>query len=101
MKTKEISIKKTLSKERCIDFFLRYGFFIYSEEEKSLIMKKAGREFTTSGEKLPKKLSVLFQDGETVFKLQYDMFILFDTGDLKKELDAISTRLNSNLDKLM
>jgi hypothetical protein len=64
-------------------------------------MRKAGTEFTTAGEKFPKELSISFKNNETEIALKYDTFVLFDTGDLQKELDVISNRIKTNINNLV
>jgi hypothetical protein len=101
MKAKTTTFKELLNKEKCITFFIRYGYFIHNEDDKSVVMRKAGTEFTTSGEKFPKELSISFKNNETEITLNYDTFVLFDTGDLQEELDLISNRITTNLNKLV
>ncbi|PID56939.1 MAG: hypothetical protein CR986_09680 [Ignavibacteriae bacterium] len=101
MKAKSTSFNKTLDKEKCINLFIRYDYYIHSEDDKTLVMRKAGTEFTTDGEKFPKKLSFLFKNEETEVSLKYDGFVLFDTGDLQKDLDLISKRIEDNLNDLV
>lgn len=101
MKAKTKSFNQLLSKEKCITFFIRYGYFIHSEDETTLVMRKSGTEFTTDGEKFPKELTILFNDKKTEVSLKYDTFVLFDTGDLQKELDLISNRIEKNISNLV
>lgn len=101
MKSKTTTFNQSLNKEKCINFFIRYGYFIHIEDGKTLILRKAGTEFTTSGEKSPKELSMLFKNNETVVSLKYDTFVLFDTGDLHEELNLISNRITTNINSLV
>ncbi len=101
MKPKTITFKQLLNKEKCISFFIRYGYFIHTEDDKNLVLRKAGTEFTTAGEKFPKELSLTFNNTETEISLKYDTFVLFDTGDLQEELDLISNRITTNMNSLV
>lgn len=101
MKPKSTTFNQLLNKEKCITFFIRYGYYIHTEDDKSVILRKAGTEFTTSGEKVPKELSIFFKNNETQVSLKYDTLVLFDTGDLQDELDLLSTRITSNLNNLV
>lgn len=101
MKAKITTFKESLNKEKCITFFIRYGYFVHTEGDKSVVMRKAGTEFTTAGEKFPKELSISFKKNETEIALKYDTFVLFDTGDLQEELDLISNRITTNINNLV
>jgi|TARA_B110000977_G_C10846081_1_gene403961 hypothetical protein len=101
MKTKSFKLKQILNKEKSINFFIRYGYFIHRESDEKLILRKTGTQFTTSGEKFPKELSISFQNNETAVSLKYDGFVLFDTGDLQEELNLISSRVKTNIHNLV
>jgi len=101
MKAKTTTFKESLNKEKCINFFIRYGYYIHTEDDKSVVLRKAGTEFTTAGEKFPKELSIFFKNNETEIALKYDTFVLFDTGDLQEELDLISNRITTNINNLV
>lgn len=101
MNAKKIIFKESLDKEKCITFFIRYGYFIHNEENQNVVMRKSGTEFTTDGEKFPKELSISFKNYETEISLKYDTFVLFDTGDLQDELNLISNRIKTNLNNLI
>jgi hypothetical protein len=101
MKPKTITLKQSLNKEKCITFFIRYGYFIHTEDDKNLVLIKSGTEFTTAGDKFPKELALTFKSTETEISLKYDTFVLFDTGDLQEELDLISNRITTNMNSLV
>jgi len=101
MKSKTTTFNQSLNKEKCINFFIRYGYFIHTEDDKSLVLRKTGTEFTISGEKCPKELSIFFKNQETEVSLKYDTFVLFDTGDLQEELNLISNRITTNMSELV
>ena len=101
MKSKTTSFDQLLDKEKCINFFVRYGYYIHTEEGHSLVLKKTGSVFTSSGEKIPKELSISFEDNGTEFSLKYDALVLFDTGDLQNELDRISNLVTTNMNRMV
>lgn len=101
MKSKNTTFNQSLNKEKCINFFIRYGYYIHTEDDKSVVLRKAGTEFTTSGEKFPKELSIFFKNNETEVSLKYDTFVLLDTGDLQEELDLLSNRITTNINNLV
>ncbi len=101
MKPKTTTFDQLLDKEKCINFFVRYGYYIHTEEERALVLKKAGSSFTSSGEKMPKELSIFFKENGTDFSLKYDALVLFDTGDLQNELDGISNLVTTNMSRMV
>lgn len=101
MKPKTTTFDQLLDKEKCINFFVRYGYYIHTEDERALVLKKRGSVFAFAGEKLPKELSIFFKDSGTEFSLKYDVLVLFDTGDLQEELDGISNLLTANMNKMV
>ncbi|WP_031428329.1 hypothetical protein [Flavimarina sp. Hel_I_48] len=101
MKAKKITFKESLNREKCITFFIRYGYFVHTEDDQILVMRKAGSQLTVDGEKFPKELSIFFKSNETEIALKYNTFVLFDTGDLQEELDVISNRIKTNINSLV
>ena len=101
MKSKTTTFDQLLDKEKCINFFVRYGYYIHSEDERALVLKKTGSVFAFSGENIPKELSIFFKDKGTEFSLKYDALVLFDTGDLQKELDRISNLMTTNMNRMI
>ena len=101
MKSKTTTFDQLLDKEKCINFFVRYGYYIHNEDDRALVLKKTGSMFTSSGEKIPKELSIFFKDNGTEISLKYDALVLFDTGDLQKELDRISNLLTTNMNRVV
>jgi len=101
MKPKTTTFDQLLDKEKFINFFVRYGYYIHTEDDRTLVLKKTGSVFASSGEKIPKELSILFKDKGTEVSLKYDALILFDTGDLQKELDKISNLITTNMNRLV
>lgn len=101
MKAKTSIFNKSLNKEKCISFLIRYGYFIHIDGEDTLIIRKAGTDFVTSGEKYPKELSILFNTFETIISLRYDTFNPFDTDALQEELILLSNRITTNLNHLV
>ena len=71
------------------------------EGKDTLIMRKAGTDFTAPGEKFPKELSIRFSTFETVVSLRYDTFDQFDIYALREELILISNCITNNLNHLV
>ena len=101
MKKQSEIINSKLSCEKCVSFFNRYRYFIHEESAEQLVLKKQGTSFTTSMARIPLELSFKFDDSSTKVFLKYDCFILFDTGDLRKELDRIIKIIEDNHKKLL
>jgi len=101
MKAKTTTFDQLLDKEKCVNFFVRYGYYIHTEDERALVLKKTGTVFAFSGDKIPKELSIFFKDNRTELSLKYDASVLFDTGDLQKELDRISNLMRTNMNRLV
>lgn len=64
------------------------------------MLRKAGTELTSSGDKIPKELSFHFKNDKTEVSLKYDTLVLSDTGDLQEEFDLISNRITANINNL-
>jgi len=101
MKSKTTTFDQLLDKEKCINFFVRYGYYIHNEDDHALVLRKSGTVFTLSGKNMPMELSILFQNNGTEISLKYDALVLFDTGDLQKELDRISSLMTNNMNTLV
>lgn len=101
MKSKTTTFDQLLDLEKCINFFVRYGYYIFNEDHSAVVMKKTGSAFSFYGEKFPKELSIFSEDNKTEISLKYDAFVLFDTGDLQKELDRISNLITTNMNRLV
>lgn len=101
MRRRTTTIDQSLDKEKCIDFLAQYGYYIHKEDMHNLTLKKSGKTFTLLGKKMPLELSFSYRDIETKCSLKYDAFVLFDTGDLRKELDRIVSLLTTNINKLV
>ncbi len=101
MKAKRILFNQSLNSEKCINFFVKYGYFIHREDENNIIMKKNGTIFSFKGEKFPKELTIHFNSRQTEISLKYDAFVLFDTGDLQDEVNLLSHRINQNINNFI
>ncbi|WP_282113839.1 hypothetical protein [Maribacter stanieri] len=75
--------------EKSISFLTEYGFQITEKDKENIKLKKSGTVITISGEDMPKKLSINYNKKSNEVTLEYDAFVLFDTGDLQEELQKI------------
>ncbi len=101
MKKKYEKINYALCPEKCFQFFNRYGYYIYEENKEKLILRKPGTTSTMSFKNVPLELSFDFKTDSTEVFLQYGCWVLFDTGDLKKELKRIVRIIEDNNQKLI
>ncbi len=100
MKSKKTIIPAPLNKDKCILFFSRQKYYVSHENNQTLTMKKSGTQITMNGEEFPKEMTLKFGTSNTEVSLSYDGLVLFDTGDLQKELDLITNDIKANIDTL-
>lgn len=74
--------------------YLRQERFVLKEEgEYYAVLQRKGTELTVEGKKLPLEVALIQEANHIKIHLRYNTFVLFDTGDLKKELDLIIKRI--------
>lgn len=84
---------------------LRQAKFVIKEEgEAHVVLHKKGTQLTTESSKVALE-AALIQDGQDIIMhLRYDTFVLFDTGDLKREAvklkELILNRVNQVVDPM-
>lgn len=100
MKTQSKDIPHTLNLGNVTDFFTRRGYFIFDESESKINLFRQGTPFTTSLQRMPLKLSIEIQSEKSIFTLGYGCWVLFDTGDLNKELSRIVNSVSDNIEAL-
>ncbi len=66
------------------------GFELLTDEDNCSILKKSGTTLTLKGSKAPQKLWLVKRDDGVEVQLKYDVFVLFDTGDLQLELERLT-----------
>lgn len=65
------------------------GYEVVAENEGVMFMIKSGTQYTMKGEKLPFELAVASVPTGLFLQARYGAFVLFDTGDLEKHLQAV------------
>lgn len=78
------------------DFFIRRGYYIHEEFDTELILFKPGSLFAATVKSISMQLELSVSDKETKITLQYGTWVLFDTGDLEKELSRLVAAINTN-----
>lgn len=69
---------------------LRKERFIVKEHgEHHALLHRKGTEFTSQGKKVSMEAALIVDKDSLRLELRYNTFVLFDTGDLEKELAAI------------
>ena len=63
------------------------------DSETYFLFRRPGNDFAFRGEKAPLELTLMKNDQGLFFQLRYDVFVLFDTGDLKKIADTLEELL--------
>ncbi|MBF0196914.1 MAG: hypothetical protein HQL32_04360 [Planctomycetes bacterium] len=64
-------------------------------------MFKPGSSFTISMKRIPLELSIELRETSSNISLSYGTWVLFDTGDLKKELARIVHQIEQNSHELV
>ena len=82
-------------------FLIQRGFYIHEENNTELDMVKPGSVFTSSVKRSPLDIRFRLSENETEISLSYGAFVLFDTGDLTKELTRIINQLEQYKQKLV
>lgn len=69
-------------------------FFIKEESEYYLLFRRKGTVVTTEGKKSSLEAAVIKETSNSIkLQLRYSTLVLFDTGDLRKELDYLSKKI--------
>ncbi len=93
MKSKSQTISYALNLSLCSDFFLQRGYYLHELNNSEIWLFKPGTSFTVSLKRIPLTLSIRLGDAQTEVSLSYGTWVLFDTGDLKKELSRIISQI--------
>ena len=94
MKPISLSLDYPLEPKLCSDFFLKRNYYIHEVTEKELVMFKPGSVFAISLKRMPLELTFRFSEATTEISLSYGTWVLFDTGDLKKEIGRITSQID-------
>jgi DNA-binding transcriptional ArsR family regulator len=69
-------------------------FIIKEESEYYLLFKRKGTIVTAEGKKSPLEAAIIKETSTSIkLQLRYSTLVLFDTGDLKKELEYLSKKI--------
>jgi len=79
--------------------FRQERFVIKEEGEHYAILRRKGSDFNFEGRKVSLEAAIVEEGNNIRFQLRYDTFVLFDTGDLKKELNSIANKIVSFVNK--
>ena len=94
MKPISLSLDYPLEPNLCSEFFLKRGYYIQELTKNGLVMFKPGASFAGSLKRIPLELSFQFNEAATEITLSYGTWVLFDTGDLRKEIDRIASQID-------
>ena len=97
---KTITLDRPLGREKCICFFMRYGYHIHEEDAVTLVLKRPGTTCTWSIAKMPLELSISFRETGTDLSLRYDMPVLWGADDLQKELQRLTSLATANMESV-
>ncbi|MGL4853826.1 MAG: hypothetical protein ACRC37_01050 [Lentisphaeria bacterium] len=101
MTKRSATINVTLNKDACVNFWLRYGYFVWYESNQKLIMHKRGTSFTNDLHQMSMELSFDFLPQSTIITIKYDLHTLFGGHRLQKELERIINIINENCERLI
>ena len=100
MKKQIRTLETEVTIDECIRFFMLRGYYIHEESDRSLTMHRPGTIFTASINRTPLIVDVENIDKRTHLSLRYGTWILFDTGDLSKEVDRLKDALSHKYNDL-
>ncbi|WP_136063011.1 hypothetical protein [Pontiella sulfatireligans] len=101
MKPKSSILPFKLNLSLTAEFFLRRGFYIHEQNGNQLHLLKSGSALAITTKRIPLELSFKISEQGTEVSLSYGTFVLFDTGDLAKELKRIISQLEQFKEKLV
>ncbi len=79
-----------------VKMFLRQEKFVINEEgEHFAVLQRKGTQLTVNGSKFSLEAALTVEHDNIIIHLRYNTFVLFDTGDLKKELDVLISKLKA------
>ena len=101
MKPTTASIPFKLNLNLASNFLIQRGFYIHEHNDTELHMFKPGTAFTVSLKRVPIEISLRISDNQTDISLSYGTYVLFETGDLSKELTRIIDQLERFKEQLV
>ncbi len=89
MRERSVNINGRISLDECIKVFLARDYYLHERTADALVLSRSGSAFAVSIKRLPLELKIAIVSDNTVVSLKYGTFVLFDTGDLSRELARI------------
>jgi hypothetical protein len=86
MRARSVNIIGKVSLDECIKVFLARDYYLHERTADALVLSRAGNRFAVSIKRIPLELKIANVGDNTVVSLKYGTFVLFDTGDLSREL---------------
>jgi len=90
----EREIEPGVSLERGREIIKEAGFKENILNPAYVIFKKGGTVLTAKGEKYPLEAALAKTEEGLFLQLRYDVFVLFDTGDLERFADELAGKLS-------
>ena len=91
----EREIEPGVSLERAREILQEIGFEENVINPEYVIFKQAGTVLTTKGEKYPLEAALAATESGLFLQIRYDVFVLFDTGDLERFADRLAEKLSA------
>jgi hypothetical protein len=97
MNKRSVKINSKVPLDECIKIFLARGYYLHEKAADALILFKPGSAFTISIKRIPLELKIEIVNNDTMVSLKYGTLVLFDTGDLSKELSRLVRIIKSEV----
>lgn len=94
-KAAERKIEPSITLEQTKTILKEAGFIEHIANPEHAIFKRAGTQATLKGEKCYLEVTLAKTETGLFLQARYDTFVLFDTGDLDKFADDLSTKLKA------
>ena len=91
----EREIEPGVSLERAREILKEAGFEENVINPGYVIFKQPGTVLTTKGENYPLEAALAGTESGLLLQLRYDVFVLFDTGDLERFADELADKLSA------
>ena len=94
-KAAERKIEPSIPLEQAKTILKEAGFIEHIANPEHAIFKRAGTQATLKGENCYLEVTLAKTETGLFLQARYDTFVLFDTGDLDKFADDLSTKLKA------
>ena len=94
-KAAERIIEPSIPLEQAKTILKEAGFIEHIANPEHAIFKRAGTQATLKGEKCYLEVTLAKTETGLFLQARYDTFVIFDTGDLDKFADDLSTKLKA------